>query len=256
VDERKLTDLFEAAVRDAPPASFTELDVARQARRVTQHRRSVVAGSSALAVVVLAVGLLVGTGGFGQTPGGTSTSAGAALRQPDTSQRTFGNALLPHEGPMGSAARTRSGSGFPATTPMQGGVGAGSAGSPAGGTPSGCGPTDRELAVALANELPSVGATSIAPDTTVLTTLNCPSGARSAAFSVTSGAAVGDVIAVLAPAGDAAGAFGTQTGSVSAAAPAGGGRMLTILVQPEAGSPSTPLASRVDDIAVTVAAHL
>lgn len=258
MDEQKLTDLFEAAVHDVPPASFDELDVAKESRRVTQRRRSVFAGGSALAIVVLAVGLLVSTGGFGQTPGGTSTSAGAAIgavRQSDTTRRTFGNAMVPPE-PAGSRARAQSGTAFPVTPPMQGGGGTGGAGSHAGGTPSGCGPTDRELAVALANELPSVGATSFVEDDSAITALSCPSGSRVAAYRIQAGPVEGDVIAVLAPAGGSAGEFGARAGSVSASAPASGGRMLTVVAEPLAGSPTAPLAARVDDIAVTVAAGL
>jgi hypothetical protein len=254
VDDQKLNDLFQAAVRDVPPASFDELDVAKESRRVTQRRRSLLAGGSALTIVVLAVGVLVTTGGFGQTPGGTSASAGAALVAPAQSntERSFGSEQLPQAHPAASAPE----SGFPATTPMQGGADAGSAGSNAGGTPGGCGPTDRELAVALANELPSVGAKSFVADNAIMGTLTCPTGSRSAAYRVQDGSAEGDVIVVLAPAGSQAGEFGARAGSVSASAPASGGRMLTVVIQPRSTSPSAPLGARVGDLAVTVAARL
>ncbi len=179
-DERKLTELFRSAVADAPPASFDAPDVAAAADRMTRHRRRLLAGGSGAAVVVLAVGLFLGTGGFGHTLGGP-TSGGVAIapaRQSDTAgSRLSGGPFAQQETGAGHA-RT----GFPAESPLQGGDPTGKVGPSAGSTSQGCGPADRELAVALANELPSAGAQ--VPDPVAV---KCPAGSRSATYAVSGG---------------------------------------------------------------------
>ena len=87
MDEDKLADLFRAVVADPPPASFDERDVAAQAGRVTARRRSMLIGAGGLAVVVLAVGVLLGTGVFGHTANLVAgdllfTKNGRSLRRP------------------------------------------------------------------------------------------------------------------------------------------------------------------------------
>ncbi|HEX3649844.1 MAG TPA: hypothetical protein VHV49_15570, partial [Pseudonocardiaceae bacterium] len=185
MDERQLAELFRAAAGQAPPASFDEQDVAAAARKVTQRRRSVLAGGGGLAVVLLVVGLVFGAGGFRHTLSGGSAGEAAAPAHSGptvTNGHTLGPALA---GPEGVTPPS-----FPVTSPLQGGVGTGEAGHGAGSTHAGCGPTDGGLAVALASELPSVGAPVAAP-----AALICPSGARTATYAVSGG----HVTAVLVP---------------------------------------------------------
>jgi hypothetical protein len=251
VDEQKLSDLFQAAVRDVPPASFDERDVATASRRVTARRRSMLAGGSAAVVVLLAVGLVVGGVVFGHNS--TSTSASVAAGQANQGQRTFGkNDVAPRAAPGAGHEQNaipEQGTNFPATTPMQGGAAVGGVGPDAGSTPSGCGPTDGELAVALANELPSAGAPAAAP-----VTLACPAGARAAGYLVHDGTATGYVFAVLTPAGTPSPA--PPAGATTATATAADGAILTVLSEPTSGSPAAPLATRLAAIAHSVAAAL
>jgi hypothetical protein len=248
VDERKLTDLFQSAVRNVPPASFDERDVAAAARRVTVRKRSMIAGGSGFVVVAIAVGVLVGSGTLGHTLRGTSTSAAsgaAAGQRSDTGQTTFGENKAPRAatggGPQDQSPKT--GTSFPTTTPMQGGGGVGGVGPAAGSTPSGCGPTDRQLAVALANELASVGAPQGRP-----ASLGCPAGSRTAGYLVHDGTATGYVVAVVTPA--SAPAPGDATvGTVRAEATGSAGRGITVLSVPSAGSASAPLSGAVIGIA-------
>ncbi|HEY0806202.1 MAG TPA: hypothetical protein VGD84_14100, partial [Pseudonocardiaceae bacterium] len=126
-----------------------------------------------------------------------------------------------------------------------GGVGPG-----AGGTPSGCGPTDSELAVALANELASVGAP---PATTP--GLTCPAGARSAGYLVHDGSASGYIVAVVTTPGESV-PNDTAVGAAKASAPASKGRTVTVLSVPAAGSPSAPLSGAIFGMAQDLASKV
>ncbi|HEY3749008.1 MAG TPA: hypothetical protein VGL80_07400 [Pseudonocardiaceae bacterium] len=242
MDEQRLSELFQAAAGDGPPASFDEKDVAAAARKVTARRRSMLAGGGGLFVVILAVGLLFGTGAFGHTlRGGTASSAGALAAPPQsvTSRGTFGHALA---GPDVGTAHN-----FPSSTPMQGGGAAGRVGPAAGSTRAGCGPTDGQLAVALANELPSVGAPTANP-----ATLACVQGSRSVSYLVGDGY----VIAVLVPAASNGLYSDTAAGSHSFRGPTASGRwILVVLSQPAAGGTVGPLVGQLGTIQRAVAAQ-
>lgn len=237
MDEQKLTGLFQSAVRDVPPASFDERDVAVAAKRATARRRMALAGGGAFVIAVLAVGLVVGGGILGRDPLGTTTSsAGSAAdgRAPAAAGRsTFGNNAAPRA--SGGQAQEQVPS-FPTATPLQGGGGVGGVGPGAGGTPSGCGPTDRELAVALANELSSVGA----PPQAVPAGVSCPSGSRAAAYLVHDGTDAGYIVAVVTPAGKPA-AADPANGAARAVVPASGGRQVTVLSVPASVGALAPL---------------
>jgi hypothetical protein len=247
VDEQRLGELFRAAAGDTPPATFDERDIATKSRQVTQRRRSLIAGGGGLAVVVLAVGLLLGTGVFGHTLGrGPASSAAGALAPEHTATggHTFAPALgAPNVvGPRGSS--------FPPTAPMQGGAPGGEAGHGAGSTHAGCGPTDRELAVALAGELPSVGAPVAGP-----ATLTCPPGSRTAAYLVPDGSTTGYVIAVLAPRSATGQVRDTASGSLAYDIPSRSGRWtLYVVSQPTGGRAAGPLAARLAGYGQSLAA--
>jgi hypothetical protein len=189
VDEQKLSELFKTAAGDAPPASFDEQDVLNRSRQVTTRRRSMIAGGGGLAVVVVAAGLVFGTGVLGHSAGGGQAAASA----PASGKAPFQHSLA------GPEAVTPSG-GFPTTSPVQGGGSAGGVGPGADGTLPGCGPADAKLAVALASELPSAGAT---PDKQVATptVFECPPGGRAATYAVHAGSVTGTVTVALVPRG-------------------------------------------------------
>jgi hypothetical protein len=244
VDEQRLSELFQAAAGDGPPASFDETDVASASRKVTARRRSMLAGGGGLAIVVIAVGLLLGTGVFGHTLRGGSVSSAGALAAPPrsvTSSGTFGHALA---GPDVGTPQN-----FPSSTPMQGGGGAGGVGPAAGSTRAGCGPTDGQLAVALANELPSVGAPVANP-----TSLACVPGSRSVSYLVDDGTTNGYVIAVLIPT-SANGLFSdTAAGSHSFRGPTASGKsILVVLSQPAPGGTVGPLVGQLGTIQRAIA---
>jgi hypothetical protein len=252
MDEQKLRDLFASAVRDVPPASFDDADIATESRRVTVRRRKAMFGGSAVAVVVIAAGLVFGTGVLGHNLGGTPTEGNASGAA--QGQSTFGrNAVGPRTDTQGGnhaqneVPNTGTEPHFPTTTPLQGGGTVGGVGPGAGGTPSGCGPTDGKLAVALANELAAVGAPEAMPPG-----LSCAAGSRSAGYLVHDGSASGYVVAVVTTAGQTA-PTETNVGAAKASAPASGGRTVTVLSVPAAGSPSAPLSGAIFGMAEDLA---
>lgn len=252
MDEKKLADLFQSVVADPPPASFDERDVALAAKRADAVRRSRMVGGGALGVVVLAVvGVFLVTGNFGHTSGsGVAAGAGAALAQRSTSNSN--GQVFPPLAATNGGPRVISPTHFPHSTPKQGGGEGGRAG-PAGGTHAGCGPTDAELAVALANELPSVGAKTPVP-----TAVSCPDGSRSAAYVVhntTTGAGDGTVVAILVPV-DAVGLFSDGTpGLAGDTGRSHSGRYtVVVLSEPTDGSTTAPLAAQLATVQHALAA--
>jgi hypothetical protein len=244
MDEHKLTELFQSAVRDVPPASFDDQDIAAAARRATAHRRNMFIGGSVFVVVVLA-GLVFGSGVLGSSLNNNSASSGSAA----VPGQAFGtnNGAAPRAGGQAQQAPGDGSSGSSTTTPVQGGGGAGGVGPGAGGTPSGCGPTDSELAVALANELASVGAPKEMPPN-----LTCPAGARSAGYLVHDGSAIGYIVVIVTTPGETL-PNDTAIGAARASAPASKGRTVTVLSVPSAGSPSAPLSGAIFGMAEDLA---
>jgi hypothetical protein len=245
VDEQKLTGLFQSAVRDAPPASFDVHDVAIAAaaeKRATMRRRTWILGGGGFVVAFLAVGLILGGGTLGDALRGTSSAGSAA------GQSTVGNNLAPRVSGGQVQRVPGNGTGFPTATPLQGGGGVGGVGPGADGTPGGCGPTDGQLAVALANELSSVGA----PPQAAPASIGCPAGSRVAAYLVHDGSDVGYVVAVVTPAGKPT-AGDAAIGVARAVAPASGGRQITVLSVPAAAGATAPLTGGLFGIAEDLA---
>jgi hypothetical protein len=155
MDEKKLSELMKDVVADTPPPTFTHADVTRESDRQRARRRNGLLTGSAFGVAVLAgaaalgVALWTGQGSPSQITSAESDAAGG--------NGTASPNELPDEG-SGAAAPTERGDqrNFPPETPKQGGSPDGNGG-PAGptGTPSGCEQVDRELAAALAGELPA-----------------------------------------------------------------------------------------------------
>jgi hypothetical protein len=195
MDEKKLAELLKDAVADTPPPTFTRNDVTRESERQRVRRRNGLLTGSAFGVAVLAgatalaVALWTGQGSPSETFDAESVaSSGNGNAAPDE---------LPDEGGRADAPTERGEQDFPPRTPKQGGSSEGNGG-PAGptGTPSGCEQVDRELAAALAGELPAA-AHSSPVDANVV----CPAGSRSFAVPVTDGDRTGRLTVVLAPPG-------------------------------------------------------
>lgn len=158
MDEQQLQDLLRDAPEQAPPATFDIDEVRAAARRARARRRWTVAGACALVVVALAgagiLGIMMTTGGTGQvvaskpegnpTRGGKSDNAAPAQPQPE------GTRL------QDTASAARPTKDLPGLSPKQGGDGTVKDGPRAGST-DGCDKVDRELAKALADELPVTG---------------------------------------------------------------------------------------------------
>jgi hypothetical protein len=200
LDERQLAELFRAAADDGPPASFGHSDVVAASRRATVRRRVAMAGGSALAVAVLLGGGLVGADllrGGPEPDRFTSATGGSA--QSDVN---------PHAESAPDAAEERADKSSPQATdqapmelPGDQSQGTGTSGLvvpwPGLGDDdarAGCGRADRELADALAAELPAAAGTEAKPVPD-----HCPPDARAVAVPVMDGETPGWLYVVLAP---------------------------------------------------------
>jgi hypothetical protein len=249
VDEQKLGELFRDAARDAPPPSF-DVDAVRSASaRATSRRRSAVAAGSALALVLVFGGLVLGADLVRNTSGDL-TAAGSAqdASSPNVTPFSAGEPeMLPKD-----ASADRSGGNPPESIPddpsTQGDEPSGTAGRTlAGSAQRGCVEVDRELAVALADELSVANAEQASP-----AAADCPADARGAGFLVRDGAVYGTVSAVIAPADSAA---LVPAGSRHASARTSDGRELYLLSRPEEGSTEGPFADDLPKLAERLAAR-
>jgi hypothetical protein len=229
MDEKRLSELLKDAVSDAPPATFDHSDVTSESERQRiRHRNGVVAGSAfgvALLAGAAALGVALWTG-----PGSVESATAAS----DGTSYGNGNAA-PNEVPdtdVRIAPQTEGGDqeNFPPETPKQGGSSDGNAG-PAGpgGTPSGCEQADRELAAALAGELPA--AANLRSEDALPVSLSCPADSVGAAYRVVDDGVTGTVsVVVLGPDSSAPDwPMTAETVSAQAQGPKGG----TVLVVSE-----------------------
>jgi hypothetical protein len=195
VDEKKLGELFKDAVGDPPPATFGTGDVRKASHRATARRRNGIVAGSALAVVLLGGGVVTTVALTGEN---TPTSA-LAPAAPNSEGAANGGTMYDNGG-AGSAHVEQA---QPPTLndrsdgSKQGDPSTGKAGGSAGSTLSGCEKADRELAAALASELPAAPN----PDDALAVPFSCPSGSRGAAFKVTDAARPGTISVVLIPKG-------------------------------------------------------
>jgi hypothetical protein len=248
VDEKRLAELFNDAVRDTPPASFDAAEVRQASHRATIKRRNSIVAGSALALVLLAGGAVTTVALSGEMANPTAASAPALGGAPVPNNGTMdaeGNAQKPAApAPQeGSSTQLDSRSG----PPMQGGTSTGNAGG-AGSTLSGC-KADRELAAALAGELPAA-----ASHTEIAVPFGCPPGASGGALAVTDGARQGTISIILVPAGVEPGIApmgGNVEGFVPTQAPAASGASIYIVSQPAPGS-EAPLADEVPRYAAEI----
>ncbi|MBB4906520.1 hypothetical protein [Actinophytocola algeriensis] len=241
MDENKLADLLKDAVAETPPPTFTASDVSRESdRQRVRHRNGVLAGSAfgvALLAGATALGVALWTG-----PG----VATDAMDAESAASGGNGNAApyeLPNEDNNAAAPTERGGAeDFPSETPKQGGYPDGSGG-PAGpaGTPRGCEQVDRELAAALAGELPAAANVDFADAIPVSVT--CPQDAIGAAYDLPGGR-----VSVIVIPDDVM--LTTQTsGGTRAEAPTDDGRRVFVVSEPVSPGGTAPFGSDIQRIA-------
>ena len=237
VDERQLAQLFQTAAGDGPPASFGHSDVVAASHRETRRRRTRIAGGSALVVAVLLGGVAVGNNLLGGPRNAETTSAGGLADSTHQSAEAERAEPAPDEQQPGTLSSPDSQS--------QGTDKSGEVipwpGLAEDDARAGCGPADRELADALAAQLPAAAqnAPIAVPDA-------CPPGARAVAVPVSEDGADGWIYLVLAPVrGDgpadqpverADGALGFQRLTPS-------GRVLVVLSVPAVDNGQPPFAA-------------
>lgn len=254
MDEHKLAELFRDAVRDAPPPSFDEGDVRSASYRATARRRSSLALGSTMAVVLVFGGVAVSAGIF-STDDKASTSgsaAGAPLENPESAPgETMSPYGLPPDAEPGGQATDRGGpppKSIPEDSSTQGDETPGSASLSAGGTPTGCGPVDRELAVALAGELPVAAGTQPSPAPG-----DCPVGAKGASYLVRDGGKYGVFSVVVVPKDSAAPANLGTAASLQVSRNTKTGATVHVVSEPEQGSATPPFPEKLDAVAADIA---
>ncbi|CAM3437097.1 hypothetical protein KIPE111705_08630 [Kibdelosporangium persicum] len=230
MDEKKLSELFKDVVRDVPPATFGTGEVRRASQRAAVKRRNTVVGASVLAFALVVGGTVTTvalSGGF-ESPTAANAPAVARGDAPTGGTMERGEGTGPDSVPLTLNEQPPLDPNSRSDLPKQGGTPTGSAGT-AGSTPSGC-QADRELAAALAGELPA------APTRTgVGVPFGCPQGSRGAAYKVTDGSRTGTISVVLVPEGSAPNApLGSDVyGTANAASEAGKGGTLHVVSQPD-----------------------
>lgn len=219
MDEHELSDLFRVAPGDPPPPTFDLDDVIAASARARARRRTALITATACVVVALAA---FGVSRLPFTDTAVSSTSHLAL-----GQRGDASGRLPNASTAPS---------------LQGSGGTGEDGPRAEST-SGCEKVDRELATALAGELPDTGVSGPEPGQV------CPVGSRSAAFRVIDGDRRGVVSVALAPQGttvtlDLGGATARETTS--------SGGAIIVSSTPDPGS-APPLPADLDRIARALA---
>jgi hypothetical protein len=242
MDERRLSELLRDAVADAPPPTFDQKDVARESERQRVRMRNGILTGSALGVALLAgvtalsVALWTGTDSSGQpnaAAGAEAPGNGSAAPYELEEERAAEPPDQDSAGDIGKEAspETRK-QGRPSdeeAKPLG-----------PGGTPRGCEQADRELAAALAGELP---AAALPPDYT------CSVGMPNVTFMLDSGALTVTLVGQ-----DSAMSATDQPGMAfkQAEAATDDGRVVVIVSSAPDPGP-TPLADELEELAGRVA---
>jgi len=257
MDEKKLRDVFRDAVPEAPPPSFSLGDVRSESGQQRARHRNLLLGGSALGIAILAGVTVLGVALWKSTDAQNATTA-AGAPMVDASSGNNGNRAsdVPNEdqSPRAASGGTEQDKSFPTEPPKQGGTPTGNAGpSGPGSTPSGCGQADRELAAALAGELPAAATNSL-----LNATAACPYGSHAFAVQVTDSGRSGLVTVVLTPVGTSVSfpVTGSPQGAVVGAGTVNDGRRLFVITEPVEGSSDAPLDQRVQEIADNAAAKI
>jgi hypothetical protein len=246
VDEKKLRDVFRDAVPDAPPPTFNLGDVRAESGAQRTRHRNLLLGGSGLTIAVIAGVTVLGVALWKSTDTQDAATAGnAPMVDASSGNNGSGASDVP-----GKAQSPRSPSGgaelnsVPTESPKQGGPPTGSAGPPGpGGTLQGCGQADRELAAALAGELPAA-----APQNANAV---CPNGSRSFAVQVTDNGHTGTITVVLTPPGTNVDfpVTGSPQGTVVGTGILKDGRRLFVITEPAEGQAVAPKDGDVQGIA-------
>ncbi|RSN47215.1 hypothetical protein DMC64_07900 [Amycolatopsis sp. WAC 04197] len=232
MDENDLKALFRDAPGDAPSPTFDTADVVRASKRATARRRNGIAVACSAVVLVLA-----GVGMFGVL-GGTDFELGTAAKS-DQEAASAGQ-------PAAASARPQDGesSNFSNPPPQQGGGGVEKTGPLVAEGTYGCDQVDRELATALAGELPvPVDVAKSTPGDI------CTTGARSAGFQVPGGT----VSAAVYPAGSSVPVMPTGAAEARRTTPKGS-LVVVVSLGDGSGRPALP-ESDVDRLVGVLAAR-
>jgi hypothetical protein len=257
MDEKKLQKIFRDAVPEAPPPSFKIGDVRSESGRQRVRHRNALLGGSALGIALLTGAAVLGVALWrGTDSNETAGAAGAPMIDSSSGNAGKSSSEVPNgdQSPRAASGGTEQDKSFPTEPPKQGGTPTGNAGPQGpGSTLNGCGQADRELAAALAGELPAAAQNPVNANAV------CPSGSRAFAFQLTDGGKSGLVTVVLVPPG--AKVDYPVTGSPQGAVVGTGdikkdGRRVYVITEPADGSTAAPLDDRVQQIAEKAAAKL
>ncbi len=228
MDEGELEELFQDAVRGAPPPSFGAEEIVERSRRVSARRRVAIAGGSAAAALLLAGGLGAGFAAF--HPPSTATQAA-----PPAPASTPNGLHIENEPAPAGQPNVLTGPGS------------------AGGR---CQAPDQALAAALTRALPE--AAGVSPVTASGT---CPPGSRAAGFPLRDGPSAGNVSVILSPVGTASpdqarpGDVQRPDGSKQVTGRARSGHVLIVVSTPAPGS-AAPFGSRLEGVESQLAEEL
>jgi hypothetical protein len=256
MDEKKLQALFQDAVPDAPPPSFGLGEVRAESGAQRTRYRNLLLGGSALGIVILTGATVLGVALWKSTdrqdaataasaPGFEASSGNSGNRSSDLSHED----QSPQAPAAGGGGQQKS---FPPESPKQGGTPTGNAGPQGpGSTLQGCGQADRELAAALAGELPAAASNDL-----LAATVTCPYGSRAFAVQVTDDGRTGLVTVVLTPVDGKVDypVTGSPQGTVVGTGNVKGGKRVYVITEPTGGSTQAPLDTKVQDIADHAAA--
>jgi hypothetical protein len=256
MDERKLAELLRDVVADAPPPTFDQNDVSRASERQRVRRRNGILTGSAFGVVLLAsatalgVALWTGPHSAEQASAGDADAAGG-----NTNAAPY---ELPQEDSPGApkAERENVPQSAPSESRKQGRPSSGDAGSSdPGSTPSGCEKADRELAAALAGELPAAANATTSEAQSV--ELGCPQGSVGAMFRVVDNGQPGSFSAVVVPANVTPPEWtNVPIGTQRAEANMADGRTVVVLSEPRLDGELAPFGDDVQQVANEIARGL
>lgn len=249
MDERRLAELLNDAVADVPPPSFGRDDISRESARQRARRRNGIITGSALGVALLAGTTALSVALWtGQDSAGQSNAANGDAASGNENAAPY---ELPDRDGSADEPTQRGGleEGSPPESRKQGRTSDGEAG-PAGpgSTSSGCEQVDRELAAALAGELPSTA--NLSADDAVPVLVRCPPASAGAMFPVPGGTITVIVTTSGASVDDQATAS-ARTERAAATAP--DGRTVTVVSMSTSAATAPPYAGELDEWAGAVA---
>ena len=252
MDEKKLQALFGDAVPEAPEPTFGLGDVRAESGAQRTRHRNLLLGGSALGIAILTGVTVLGVALW---KGTDSQDAATAASAPgvDASSGNNGNRSsdLSHEDPRVASGGAEQQKSFPPESSKQGDAPTGNAGPPGpGSTLQGCGQADRELAAALAGELPAAAQHDLLAATAV-----CPYGSTSVAVQVNDGDRKGTLTVVLTPVDGKVDypVDGSPQGTVVGTGTTNSGRRVYVITEPADGLAEAPFDGEVQRVAAALA---